>query len=470
MPKGSARRVWKRCTFCTVSAFVILSWLTRSSDVDEPPSPAELTRLATDSQSLVTSIGTFYLASRDKVNGGFFEEVGANGDWYSRKHKFVILQARHVWLFSTLAKKNIRRAECLAAAESGFQFLQQSFLDRAHGGYFSEVQDDGTVVDSRKHMYFAAFVIYGLVAYYETTGDKQALQAALDLFEIVDKHAYDAMYGGYREFFYADWKPITDVSEPPWVGEINTKTYNTHMHLMEAFTALCRVAPDLKNIRSRLMELIMINLNTVSHPVVAGNIDAWSNDWHALPNQRISYGHDMECVWLLFDAARVLGLSIGPIRKWALSVADYSIKYGFDNEHGGFFAAGEAGLQASDRRKVWWVQSEALVCMLELYTMTNDVKYYDAFKRSLEFVKKYQLAPEGGWWAMVNADGSHGKEMSRASMWQCGYHNGRAMMRIHGLLMSMADESNHDLAGPLAPIFERANPFSLEPNGSDIGF
>jgi mannobiose 2-epimerase len=156
---------------------------------------------------------------------------------------------------------------------------------------------------------------------------------------------------------------------------------------------------------------------------------------------RASYGHDVECAWLVFDAARSLNWSPDPLRQWAVSLVDYSLRHGYDERHGGFFYTGALGQDASDRRKEWWVQCEALVSMLEMYRLTGDEKYYAAFAGTLDFIEKHQIAQEGGWWATRNEDGSPHANKSRTSMWQGGYHNGRALLLSSNLLKELAAQA-----------------------------
>ena len=157
-------------------------------------------------------------------------------------------------------------------------------------------------------------------------------------------------------------------------------------------------------------------------------------------NLRASYGHDVECVWLVFDAARTMQIPLATLRSWAVSVVDYSMLHGYDDQHGGFFYSGPVGQLATDHHKEWWVQSEGLVSMLEMYRLTGDERYYQAFSGTLRFVAEYQVAPgTDGWWAARNADGAPHANRSRTSAWQGGYHNGRALLLCSQMLDELAD-------------------------------
>jgi cellobiose epimerase len=409
---------------------------------DKPPTRDELLKQAQHCRELLkTSVIDFYLpACLDKVNGGYLESL-RGGKFAPTGEKFLTLQGRQLWFFSTLTREGMEKDAALTAAKSGIDFLEAHFRDRKHGGYFSKVSDTGKPVDPRKHVYLNAFAMYGLVSYYRATGDAKALEAAKALFRVIEEKAHDAKNGGYVEFFYEDWKPITDRSEPMYVGAINTKTYNTHLHMLEALTDLYRVWPD-PLVRERLAELVLINTETVHHPNFNCNIDGWRPDWTIIDsstNLRASYGHDVECAWLMLDAGRALGLSPRMLRSWAEALCAYSLEFGYDRQHGGFFYTGPLGKPATDTKKEWWVEAEALVSMLEMYRLTGKPEYYEVFRQTFEFVEKHQIAKEGSWWATRRADGSPAGN-ARTGPWQGAYHNGRSMLFCAKLLEELAKE------------------------------
>jgi len=408
---------------------------------DAPPTPDVLRAAAARCDRLLkSSLVDFYLpAEVDRDRGGYYEAL-TGGKFAPTGEKFLVMQARQLWFFSTLALEGIETDAALAAAKSGYRFLEDHFRDRPNGGYFARVTDAGGPVDARKHVYLNAFALYGLVAYHRASGDPAALEAAKALFATLDARAFDRDHGGYLEFFSDDWRPVVDPKATGYVGAIGVKTYNTHLHVLEAFTALYRAWPDAR-LRDRLDELIVINVQAVRHPEVACNIDAHHPDWRIVDEPkglRASYGHDIECAWLVLDAAEALGRSPSTLRGWADTLCKASLKHGFDRDHGGFFYAGPPGGPADDTRKEWWVQAEALPAMLRLYRLTGDRTYYDAFARTLDFVESHQVAPGGGWYATRKADGSP-QDDRLSSPWQCAYHNGRALILSRRWLTGLTD-------------------------------
>ena len=114
------------------------------------------------------------------------------------------------------------------------------------------------------------------------------------------------------------------------------------------------------------------------------------------------------------------------------------MQFGYDGAHGGFFYTGPLGRPADDTKKEWWVQAEALVSMLEMYRLTDKLDYFERFRQTLDFVEKHQMAPDGGWYASRQADGSPLID-ERSSPWHGAYHSGRAMLNCAKLLEELAN-------------------------------
>jgi mannobiose 2-epimerase len=405
------------------------------------PTADELRRQAARCRALLMrSVVDFYLpASLDVDHGGYLELADDQGAFLPSAERFLSLQARQVWIFSTLAAAGVERERTLVAARAGYEFLRR-FRDATHGGYHSKIGVDGQPVDPRKEICLNGFALYGLTAYHRATGEAAPLDEAKDLFGVLEAHAYDRRHGGYRELFAPDWTPIEDDRVRGYWARGGTKTVNGHLHLLETLAELYRAWPD-SLVAQRLGELVVINTSAVKHPRLGANITSWSPDWRPLAtarNRRASYGHDLEATWLALDAARTLGWPDNVLRGWAEQMGGYSLEHGFDARHGGFYWEGPLGRRADDRRKEWWVQAEALVAMLELYRLTADHGYYAVFEQTLDFIERHQVAPSGGWWSTVREDGAHDKRATLGSLYQDGYHSGRALLRSAELLDQLA--------------------------------
>ena len=145
--------------------------------------------------------------------------------------------------------------------------------------------------------------------------------------------------------------------------ESGLKLMNTHLHLLEAQTAFYRTG-RLPLARERLLELIRIQSNAVVRKDIGACTDKYERDWTPRLDgdyARISYGHDLENIWLLIDACNAAKVSNYPLLDLYKALFDYSLKYGYDEASGGFYDSGRFNKPADRRAKVWWVQAEALV-------------------------------------------------------------------------------------------------------------
>jgi hypothetical protein len=111
---------WQCWMFCAIA----LGWCNQL--FAEQPAAAILREQAEQCRELLDrSVVDFYLpGSLDATHGGYLEELDSAGRFSSAGSKFLVLQARQQWLFSTLAEAGIRPQQTRAAADSGFQFLQ----------------------------------------------------------------------------------------------------------------------------------------------------------------------------------------------------------------------------------------------------------------------------------------------------------------------------------------------------------
>ena len=378
--------------------------------------------------------------SLDRTNGGYTISFDAEGKLREPVTKMIVTQARQVWLFSRLARAGYEPRKNLEAALLGYRFLTDKMWDIKNGGFYWEVDATGNQkLKPNKHLYGQSFALYALSEYALASGRKDVLTFTTKFFNLLEAKAHDATYGGYHESFTPDWTPLP-ANEPSYMGApSDLKLMNTHLHLLEAVTTYYR-ASKYPLARARLLELINIETNAVVRKNLGACTDKYDRDWTArLDNNyaRVSYGHDLENIWLLMDACDAAGVSNYPFLDLYKTLFEYSLKYGYDETNGGFYYTGPFNAPADDRSKSWWVQAETIVSALHMYEYTNDPKYLAVFEKTFGLINTKMVDwTTGEWYETISAQGQ--VQGSKGSTWKAGYHNGRSMIECIEILKRWA--------------------------------
>lgn len=385
----------------------------------------------------------------DRKNGGYIINFSSQGEPKGEGTKMIVSQARMVWLFSRLVRAGYGDSEMLDGANLGYRFMKEKMWDQQNGGFYWEVDATGDrILKPRKHLYGQSFALYAISEYYLASRKKALLDFGIELFNLLETKSYDRSYGGYIEFWNQDW------TTPP-AGEANymdmeapdLKLMNTHLHLMEAMTAFYR-ASKLPLVHKRLLELITIQSNSVVRKNLGACTDKYNRNWEPKLKKkyaRVSYGHDLENIWLLMDACDAAGMPNFPLLDLYKALFAYSRQYGYDEQHGGFYDSGYFLAPADQQNKTWWVQAEAIVSALKLYCMSIDPNYLNVFEKTWDFILKYHVDWKNGeWHATVTPDGA--EKSDKAHIWKAGYHTGRAMVECLDMLRGL-DSSRSALKG-----------------------
>ncbi len=382
----------------------------------------------------------WYGKSLDQKNGGYIISFDIQGKLKEPVTKMIVTQARQVWLFSRLARAGYEPQKHLEAAKLGYQFLRDKMWDPINGGFYWEVDVTGNQkLKPNKHLYGQSFGLYAISEYAMASGDKEALDFAVRFFQLLEEKSHDKVHGGYIEYFSPDWTSLP--AGQSYMGAPgDLKLMNTHLHLLEAMTTFYR-ASRLPLARERLLELIDIESNTVVRKNLGACTDKYSQDWTPRLEgdyARVSYGHDIENIWLLMDACNAAGITDFPFMDLYQTLFKYSMQYGYDGQQGGFFYTGRFNSAADDRSKSWWVQAETIVSSLRMYERTKDPKYLSVFETTFAFIESRLVDWKvGEWYESISAQGQ--PQGAKGSIWKAGYHNGRAMIECIEILKAWKD-------------------------------
>ena len=352
----------------------------------------------------------------------------------------ALLSSRILWTYSA-AYRQYPEPAYRVMADRAYADLMTRFLDREHGGFFWSIAADGRVTSDRKQVYGQAFAIYALSEYHAATGRAGALDEAITVFRLIESKARGLQHGGYLEAFGRDWGAIADMRLSTL--DLNApKSQNTLLHVMEAYTNLLRVWPDV-DLRRALADLVDLMLRHVVD-AASGHLGLFfTEDWQPL-SDRISFGHDIEAAWLLTDAAKVLGDAalLARIEPLAVRIAEVTLAEGVDADGSVFYEGDPERISNSD--KEWWPQAEAVIGFLNAAQISGDPKFLTAALCTWDFIAAHLIdRRHGEWFRAVTRDGVVRADALKVSFWKCPYHNGRmgleAVRRLGEIVSSWRD-------------------------------
>lgn len=397
----------------------------------------------------------------DKQFGGFQTNYDRNGDRTDITEKSFLAQGRSLFTISHAVRSGYNWPNYKQVLKQGVDFLFEHYIDKENDGYYWIVDEDGSVLDDNKIIYGHAFLIYGLSEYVLLTGDESAKNEAVRLFDLLQDRIKDNKYGGYFEHYNRTFEPIKARND---IGIF--KSFDVHMHLMEAFTTLVELTEDDAH-KKALNEINTLIFDKMIHPETGTGISMFTQDWTPIANVELdtvwgadrfdengksisitSYGHNIEFAWLYLLSQDALNIPRIQSRNEMAKIYEHTYNNGIDWANGGLYVEGEREGNVTETNKEFWQQAEGMVGFLDAYLMTKDEKYLDAFKNIHNFVFTKMINWDvGEWFALLDKEGNVTWDYMGTS-WKTLYHTVRGMC---------------ETANRLKLIIKDFEPTSLEP-------
>ena len=364
----------------------------------------------------------------DREHGGFYGRIDGSEVLHPEAEKGAILNARILWSFSA-AYRILGNPEYLEAATRAKDYIIDHFLDKEYGGVYWSVDYLGNPLDTKKQFYAIGFAIYGMSEYARSTGDREALECALQLFDSIEEHAFDSKYNGYIEACTREWGEIADMR----LSELDAnypKSQNTHLHIIEPYANLYRCLKEFQastscdyvpvigsvlpieiavpqetflRVEGALRNIIDIFTDRILNPETHHLDLFFEMDWTRGAGHLESYGHDIECSWLMHEAALVLGDAdvLAKVEPIVREVAK----------------ASEKGLRPDG----------SMIHEANLDTGHVD----DDLHQGWNYIKTQIIDWDNGEWHWSrHPDGSLNTVDDKAGFWKCPYHNSRMCLEI----------------------------------------
>ena len=392
----------------------------------------------------------------DPEQGGFYGRMDNQGVLHPEAEKGAILNARILWAFSA-AYRVLGNQAYLETATRAKDYFLAHFLDQEYGGVYWSVDYKGQPKDTKKQFYAIGFAIYGLTEYVRATGDREALDVALQLYDCIEEHALDRVHNGYIEACTREWGEIGDMR----LSELDAnypKSQNTHLHIIEPYTNLLRClkelharqtcdyvpaigsvlpiditvsADSMTAVEASLRNLIDIFTDRILNPETHHLDLFFEMDWTRGAGQLESYGHDIECSWLMHEAALVLGdenvlKKVESVVRMVAKASEKGLRPDGSMIHEANLTTGHV-----DDDLHWWVQAENVVGWYNIYQYFGDESALDRALHCWEYIRENLVDWEHGeWFWSRHPDGTLNTVDDKAGFWKCPYHNSRMCLEI----------------------------------------
>ncbi|HOZ45949.1 MAG TPA: AGE family epimerase/isomerase [Candidatus Hydrogenedentes bacterium] len=385
----------------------------------------------------------------DKEYGGFLTYFDHNGTPTGETLKTLLCQLRCIFTFSSAHRAGLGEGRFLDLARNGMDFVAKHFWDKEYEGWFWTCRQDGTPENKSKITYGHSFTVYAFSEYAMASGEQRGYDWARKAYHVLQTYVADNCHGGYYEFLERDWR-----KKKPGVYGGDRKSFDIHMHLMEAFTNLYEATGEPLH-RARTCEMVDLIFKRILHPEYGTGIAQFALDWTPLrailfkdvwgsdrdvedsegrPMNNTSFGHNVEFCWLLNHTIRTLGLDGKPYREPMRKIYDHCLAYGIDWERGGVFCEGPNDGPARERNKEFWQQAECLVGLLDAYLVLGDNKYLDAYENVHRFVMDVGINHEVGEWYPLFDEQNNRLWDYMGHAWKINYHTVRSMIQCRARL------------------------------------
>lgn len=362
----------------------------------------------------------------DEKYGGFTGQINFSNQIIETAPKGAVLHARILWSFAA-AYNLTGNTQYLSYAERAYDYICGYFIDKEFGGVYWTVDHTGKPLDTKKQVYATAFTIYAFSEYYKAVKQPGIIQQAINLYDVVIRHSYDKVNGGYIEAFTKDWQPMEDLRLSSKDAN-EKKTMNTHLHVLEAFTNLYAVWPY-EQLKNKIKELLQNFIQHIINPKTNTQHLFMNEDWQP-KSTTVSYGHDIEAAWLLQEAAEAIAddVLVKTIKQKAVAMTD-AVAEGLDAD-GGLWYEYEPEQKHLIKEKHMWPQAEAMVGFFNAWQNTGNELYLQQSIASWNFVQQYIHDKQNGEWFWGVQEDYTPMQKDKAGLWKCPYHNTRACIEI----------------------------------------
>lgn len=353
--------------------------------------------------------------SRDQEQGGYFTCLLRDGTVFDTD-KFIWLQARQVWLFSSLYERFEARSSWLEFALHGADFLEKHGRDQA-GNWFFSLNKAGQPLVQPYNIFSDCFAAMAFGQLYKITKEKRYADIATTTFEhVLDRQ--ENPKGQYHKS-YPGTRPLKNFALPMILCNL----------CLELESLL---QPDVveSTINTCIQEVMNVFYDENSG-VIRENVYPDGRFSDSFEGRLLNPGHAIEAMWFIMDLA--IRNQDELLAQKAAKRSLQMLEHGWDHQNGGIFyfmdSQGYPPQQLEWNQKLWWVHLETLIAMLKAYRLTRDEAYRQGFEKVHQYTWSHFPDPKfGEWFGYLNRDGKVLLDL-KGGKWKGCFHVPRGLWR-----------------------------------------
>jgi N-acylglucosamine 2-epimerase len=373
----------------------------------------ELSQLYRD--TLLNNIIPFWIQhSIDHTHGGYFTCLDRQGQVYDTD-KFIWLQNRQVWMFSTFYNQIEKKPEWLQVAKHGADFLAQHGRD-ANGDWYFSLDHTGQPLIQPYNIFSDCFAAMAFSQYAAASGQESAKEIALQAYQNVLRRQ-DNPKGKYTKA-YPGTRPLKSLAIPMILANL---TLEMSWLLPPA---------ELDQVLAATVKEVMQDFRDPEQGYMREAVNPNGQRVDCYEGRLLNPGHGIEAMWFMMDIAQRQGNQ--ELLLQAIEVVIKTLEFAWDKEYGGIYYflddQGHPPQQLEWDQKLWWVHVETLVALAMGYRLTNDQRCWEWYQRIHEYTWSHFADSEHGeWFGYLNRRGEVLLNL-KGGKWKGCFHVPRAML------------------------------------------
>lgn len=371
-------------------------------------------------EDLTENIMPFWLKNGlDREHGGIYTCLNRDGSLMDTT-KSVWFQGRFAFTCSFAYNQVAQNQEWLDAAKSTLDFIEKYCFDENRRMYF-EVTADGTPLRMRRYVFSESFAAIAMAEYAAATGDAEYARKAL------------AVFKDMRRFLNT-----SGILEPKYLPTVQSQGHSITMIMINVASCIKKVIED-PELDIQIDESVHALRTYFMHPEFKALLETVGPNGEfidTLSGRTINPGHCIETAWFLFDVAEARG-GDKELTDLALTILDWSWDWGWDEQYGGIINFRDCkNLPSQDYAqdmKFWWPQTEAIIATLYAYKLTGNERYLKMHRMISDWTYAHFPDSEyGEWYGYLHRDGSVAQP-AKGNLFKGPFHIPRMMTKAYTL-------------------------------------